>query len=763
MANPSGGIKPVLWFLEFLTADIENGVKLAKVRQNLFDAALNEVLRRAPSAIRGSFRVFDETRKHLRFVAYKGEGWTPKRLEALYFMDDKSSGIKVVRTKKAHYVRELDPDNPEEWYRKLFDDVKALCSLPVFEKDKLVGVLTLHFKEAQQFPEQQKALLEGVATECTQILNRFVLIEDAWLLELNQKLDAAAPHGIEPVCQLAASEVQRIFGVGGCSVFVYDSRRALLTIKGSTKPNQPHSTGYRLGDGLTGWTALHKTTLRIRDYRNRNELAQVQRELGFLEPPLEHSGQFDDLDPEAASAPRTFLATALVVSGRLVGVIRLSRKVDDPVEFQRDDEVSLQRIAGTLALIIENIQLHEGPREFIDRVETIAAAFAKTLELDGLLRSITDVARDYADMEWAVMRVRTGRGAWKAEFALNNSGESFLVNVRDEIEDDHPIIRRALAQDDPEPYDVSSPEFQSYVKSMAPSAYRDFLSAIKLILLIPIRLEREPLGILSLGSSTNKTPDQRTIYGLRILTTYAALAKRIVDLLQTKENPVQMLKALTLCAQMYAELPHSVDAHIQRLKEMISASPLGNTVDLREIGGEVAKMNATVLKTEQEILQASIAAPRTVDLAAFVSDFAADQKKYFEPTKNIAIDCRIAPLDSCNIMCNPVQLKTMLRLLTVNAVQALEERAGGPGHKGHIVYEIRRVENLVKLQVSDDGIGMAPNQIEELDTVVRRPRPGHRGISIPAVRAFMELHEGKMTIDSQLGQGTSVTLSFPSI
>lgn len=69
--------------------------------------------------------------------------------------------------------------------------------------------------------------------------------------------------------------------------------------------------------------------------------------------------------------------------------------------------------------------------------------------------------------------------------------------------------------------------------------------------------------------------------------------------------------------------------------------------------------------------------------------------------------------------------------------------------------------------VSDDGIGMSPEQVE----MVREPfrqvenslsrQHGGAGLGLALVDGFIQLHNGRMEIDSTLGAGTRVTVIFP--
>jgi PAS domain S-box-containing protein len=72
------------------------------------------------------------------------------------------------------------------------------------------------------------------------------------------------------------------------------------------------------------------------------------------------------------------------------------------------------------------------------------------------------------------------------------------------------------------------------------------------------------------------------------------------------------------------------------------------------------------------------------------------------------------------------------------------------------------------LSVADTGIGIAPANIEkaltafaQIDSSLSRKYEG-TGLGLPITKALVELHGGRMMIDSELGQGTKVTVVFPA-
>ncbi|HSV29508.1 MAG TPA: ATP-binding protein, partial [Candidatus Omnitrophota bacterium] len=108
------------------------------------------------------------------------------------------------------------------------------------------------------------------------------------------------------------------------------------------------------------------------------------------------------------------------------------------------------------------------------------------------------------------------------------------------------------------------------------------------------------------------------------------------------------------------------------------------------------------------------------------------------------------------------RLKQVLVNLLGNAVKFTQ-----PG--GSIEASVRLApDGGMEIAVSDTGIGIAPEDIPKImapfgqaDSGMARRYEGS-GLGLPLSRQLMELHGGTLTIDSQVGHGTTVSLHFPA-
>lgn len=82
-----------------------------------------------------------------------------------------------------------------------------------------------------------------------------------------------------------------------------------------------------------------------------------------------------------------------------------------------------------------------------------------------------------------------------------------------------------------------------------------------------------------------------------------------------------------------------------------------------------------------------------------------------------------------------------------------------------VVADAKTSENFAKVTVSDYGIGMSPDQTRRVfERFYRADSSGKipgTGLGMSIVKEIIELHRGQVSVQSHLGQGTSVSLLLP--
>jgi PAS domain S-box-containing protein len=103
--------------------------------------------------------------------------------------------------------------------------------------------------------------------------------------------------------------------------------------------------------------------------------------------------------------------------------------------------------------------------------------------------------------------------------------------------------------------------------------------------------------------------------------------------------------------------------------------------------------------------------------------------------------------------------KRALSNLINNAVDAFEEK------KGEITLCLEVINNTVKITVADNGKGM-PEAIKQKilnNVAVTDGKTDGHGIGFSQIRETLEKHNGILEIESELGKGTQIILTFPKV
>jgi signal transduction histidine kinase len=117
------------------------------------------------------------------------------------------------------------------------------------------------------------------------------------------------------------------------------------------------------------------------------------------------------------------------------------------------------------------------------------------------------------------------------------------------------------------------------------------------------------------------------------------------------------------------------------------------------------------------------------------------------------------PEEIVSVQGNETQLRQVITNLLENALKFTPTN-------GWISLNLENVSHQVRLAISDSGIGVPLEDLPHLFERFHRGRnaseyPGN-GLGLAIVKAIVSAHDGKLTVESQPGEGTSISVSFPA-
>ncbi len=99
-------------------------------------------------------------------------------------------------------------------------------------------------------------------------------------------------------------------------------------------------------------------------------------------------------------------------------------------------------------------------------------------------------------------------------------------------------------------------------------------------------------------------------------------------------------------------------------------------------------------------------------------------------------------------------LKQALLNLFINAQQAMSG-------SGELIIRTDRQNKEVIIQISDTGSGIETKKLPFIFDAYYSLRPQGSGLGLPTTKKMVEAHNGTITVDSELGKGTSFTIKLP--
>lgn len=136
-----------------------------------------------------------------------------------------------------------------------------------------------------------------------------------------------------------------------------------------------------------------------------------------------------------------------------------------------------------------------------------------------------------------------------------------------------------------------------------------------------------------------------------------------------------------------------------------------------------------------------------------------EDHKFSAEEKRITITYE-GPSEGVNLLADELAIREVLDNLVSNAIHYTDA-------DGHVVVGVQAEETKVITYVRDDGIGMTPNILTHLFTKFFRAKgplasgSGGTGLGLFISKSIVELHQGKIWVESESGKGSTFSFSLP--
>jgi signal transduction histidine kinase/DNA-binding response OmpR family regulator len=229
----------------------------------------------------------------------------------------------------------------------------------------------------------------------------------------------------------------------------------------------------------------------------------------------------------------------------------------------------------------------------------------------------------------------------------------------------------------------------------------------------------------------------------------------------------QLKEATQAKLVFFTNVSHDLRTPLTLISEPVSQLKDADNLDDRQrVMMQLADKNVKILqrlinqildfrKYENGKLQLS---PMEVNLHDCVLEWV-DAFKLLALKKHIHLNVDVKSAANNHVALDPEKMERVLFNLLSNAFKYTPAN-------GTITVTVDIVDGEIKIDVSDTGEGMSEtdvNRIFERFYQVDKVRPKGSGIGLALVKAFVELHGGKIAVKSALGQGSTFSVTVPVV
>jgi signal transduction histidine kinase/putative methionine-R-sulfoxide reductase with GAF domain len=392
--------------LALTAAPKDRPVEILAARSRLYKAMVEEALR--VSFARAACVGIRDRHDTVRVAAVAGEGWTEEAKDALGRSDIRNAVMYALDFQSPFDV----PDTARESrFRTILDFTFSMYIVPFRLKGEAVGVLALSSGERNGFTREAKDAVKHLIDQFEELLAALETREDALFKRF------ASGSDIQTLTRDSVEVIRRAFRVRSCSLFLKSRDADRVELYATTGPMPEEGVqAYEYGEGLTGWVALERRSVRLRDTDDIRELDAIAP---GLRPEVSQKWREEIADGDVN---HVFLAVPLVAHDRLIGVIRLKVK-EDLSEFTHEEETSLIDVAGRLATTVDEVWIAEETAERVRQLEKEAALQRQITEAETLEGTCQILAEEF--------RRQTGAVASEIIIIDNTPGYEARLTVRD--------------------------------------------------------------------------------------------------------------------------------------------------------------------------------------------------------------------------------------------------------------------------------------------------------------------------------------------
>lgn len=544
-----------------------------------------------------------------------------------------------------------------------------------------------------------------------EISQKEALYQAALSFSSSEKLDDL----LERIVTLAAG----VLGAKVGSIMLLEPEGKYLTIRAALGLSREviESTRLEVGASIAGQAAQDGRPILVKDLETDPRFARASKQ---------------------KYETKSLLCVPLKLGEKVLGVLNLADKKDASF-FTEEDLNLLSAFASLASLALSDAQNYQESRA---KVAELSALYQIATRLSNLDR-YEEMTRIVVETLGKLMEIQTG--LW---FTYDPEKEKLFL--ASEVGPNHrsksKTFELPLVRTDAE----SRTTFRSSLSSKIGEAYGQEMYFLLLPFFGPKMLD----GVLALGRSDQKKYTEEEERLASIVTSQAATVFE-------RQRSILNAARLVTMGNMMTEITHDLKKPLTNVR--------GGLQILRDKWDELEDKEKIMASLEQEAMRLS-------DMVKELLDFS-NPRKYERQPKNLADLVRralkliegdlakkkiqlefSAPEELPRVLVNENEIVELILNMVLNALESIPD---GKRISIALVPVEKGKEKCVRLTVSDEGAGIAPENLSRIFERYFTTKDSGTGLGLAIVDRIVKAHGGRIDVDSTPGVGTTFKIDFP--
>ena len=667
----------------------------------------------------------------------------------------------VMRTKQVVHIADLTSEHASYPPARL-GGARSYIVVPMLREGELVGAIVIYRQEVRPFTDRQIALVTNFAAQAV------IAIENTRLLnELRESLDrqtatsevlsviSSSPGELQPVFQAMLENATRLCEAKFGALQLREN--GAFRVAAMHNPPPAYAEARRQNPLIVpsahnalGRVIATKQLVHITDYTQ--ELAYKQRD------PLAVS------IVELAGA-RTLVIVPMLKEGELIGNLLLYRQEVRPFT---DKQIALvQNFAAQAVIAIENTRLLNELRQSLQQ-QTATADVLKVIsrsafDLQTVLDTLVQSAARLCDAESAsIHRPQDNSYPYVASYGLSPEYDEYMRR--------HPLVAgrgtvlgRAVTECKPiQVTDVEADPEYTLKEGQKLAGFRTVVG-------IPLLREGVPIGVIMLTRNTVRPFTDKQIELATTFADQAAIAienVRLFDEIQEKSRQLEV--ASQHKSQFLANMSHELRTPMNAIlgyTELMADGAYGEPSE--KMLGILKRLEANgkhLLGLINDVLDLSKieAGQLVLELSDYsVQDIVQTVRSTLEPLaadKKLAFKLELTPELPAGHG-DGRRLTQVLINLVGNAIKFTDA--------GEVAIKAEANNGAFHVSVRDTGPGISAadqaklfQEFQQADNAITKKKGG-TGLGLAISKRIIEMHGGKIWVESQVGQGSTFSFTLP--